>query len=202
MIAIVDYGMGNLRSVSKAFEHLRHAAKVVQTAPELAHASRLVIPGVGAFPDAIKHLHERGLIEPLRAFVASGRPVLGICLGMQILFAESEEFGRHSGLGLLAGRVVRFSAPGIKVPHIGWNTLAIERDSAVLQGVGPGAAFYFVHSFFVQPAEPEVVVTTTEYGQRFASSVQWNNVFACQYHPEKSQTVGLRLLDNFARWQP
>jgi glutamine amidotransferase len=199
-LAIVDYGMGNLRSVQKAFEHLGHAAVVTGDADVVAGAPGVVLPGVGAFGACMANLAAAGLVEPVRAAIAAGRPFLGICLGMQLLFEESEEFGPVRGLGVLPGRIVRFAAdPGRKIPHMGWNTLAVRRRPAHLAGVEDGAAVYFVHSYYAVPADPALVATTTPYGPEFASSVTRDNVFACQFHPEKSQRVGLCLLDNFAR---
>jgi imidazole glycerol-phosphate synthase subunit HisH len=199
-VAIVDYGMGNLRSVQKAFERLGHAAEVTGDADRIAAAPAVVLPGVGAFGACMANLAGRGLVEPVRRAIDAGRPFLGICLGMQLLFEESEEFGPVRGLGVLRGRVVRFAPdPARKIPHMGWNQLRVARRAPALDGIDDGAWVYFVHSYYPVPAEPDVVATTTGYGTEFASSVVRDNVFACQFHPEKSQRVGLRLLENFVR---
>jgi glutamine amidotransferase len=199
-LAIVDYGMGNLRSVQKAFERLGHAALVTREPERIAAAAGVVLPGVGAFGACMTNLTSLGLVEPVRDAIASGKPFLGICLGMQLLFEESEEFGPVAGLGVLRGRVVRFAPdPERKVPHMGWNRLRIVRRAPALVDVDDGAFVYFVHSYYPVPADPTVIATTTEYGPEFASSVARDNVFACQFHPEKSQQVGLRLLDGFVR---
>jgi glutamine amidotransferase len=199
-IAIVDYGMGNLRSVQKAFEHLGHAAAVTRDPEAISAAPGVVLPGVGAFGACMANLARFGLVEPVRRAIGDGRPFLGICLGMQLLFEESEEFGPVRGLGVLPGRIVRFvPAPERKVPHMGWNTLRVVRPTPDLAGLDDGASVYFVHSYHPVPADPDVVATRTPYGEEFVSSVARGNLFACQFHPEKSQRVGLRILDNFAR---
>ena len=199
MIAIIDYGMGNLRSVSKAFERLGFTVNVTRDPRQIANASHVVLPGVGAFPDCMRNLEEMGLVDPVHRALSSGKPFLGICLGLQLLFTESEEFGLHKGLGWIRGRVVRFPDDGLKVPHMGWNTLEIRKPAPALQDLPADAMVYFVHSYYGVPEDPAVIATTTEYGQRFTSSIAVDNVFACQFHPEKSQAVGLRLLRNFAR---
>jgi glutamine amidotransferase len=199
MIAIIDYGMGNLRSVSKAFERLGYGAEVTRDPRRIADASHVVLPGVGAFPDCMRNIEEMGLIDPVHRALSSGKPFLGICLGLQLLFTESEEFGLHKGLGWIRGRVVRFPDDGLKVPHMGWNTLEIRKPTPVLQDFPADAMVYFVHSYYVVPEDPGLIATTTDYGQPFASSIATGNVFACQFHPEKSQAVGLRLLRNFAQ---
>jgi glutamine amidotransferase len=199
-IAVVDYGMGNLRSVQKAIEQVGHAAEVTHDPARIGSAPGVVLPGVGAFGACMENLAARGLVAPVRDAVASGRPFLGICLGMQLLFEESEEFGPVRGLGVLPGRVVRFAPdPALKVPHMGWNALRKVRDTPALAGVEDGSYVYFVHSYYPVPAERAVIATTTDYGGTFASSVARANLFACQFHPEKSQQVGLRLLANFVR---
>jgi glutamine amidotransferase len=206
MIAIVDYGMGNLRSVHKGFERVGFPAVVTQDPGSIRKASGLVVPGVGAFKKAMENLTELGLVEPIKEFIASGRPFLGICLGLQLLFSESEEFGVQSGLGIFAGRVVRFpfSSPGSppsrdshKVPHIGWNAVQIGKRVAALEGIEDGAYFYFVHSYYPVPKDLDIVATTTDYGGEFVSSISRGDLFACQFHPEKSQAVGLKILRNF-----
>jgi imidazole glycerol-phosphate synthase subunit HisH len=197
-IAIIDYGMGNLRSVQKAFERLGHAAEVTGDAERITRAPGVVLPGVGAFAACMTNLAAAGLVEPVKQVIRAGRPFLGICLGMQLLFDESEEFGPVAGLGILPGRVVRFAAdPDRKVPHMGWNSVRIVRRAPELAGIEDGAYVYFVHSYYPVPRDTDVIATTTPYGGEFASSVVRDNVFACQFHPEKSQQVGLRLLDNF-----
>jgi len=210
MIAIIDYGMGNLRSVQKAFEAAGHQAVVTRERRILNDASHLVLPGVGAFADCMANLEQYGLIEPIRAAIARGKPFLGICLGLQLLFTESEEFGLHKGLDLVPGRVKRFPGglaparvpvPRLKVPHMGWNALTITREAPLLRGVETGAHFYFVHSYYVEPSDPSVACTMTEYGIPFVSSIWRDNVFACQFHPEKSQAVGLRIVRNFGAWR-
>ncbi|MDH7487695.1 MAG: imidazole glycerol phosphate synthase subunit HisH [Anaerolineae bacterium] len=262
MIAIVDYGMGNLRSVQKAIERVGGQAAITAEAEALKAARGVILPGVGAFGDAMQNLHDRRLVEPLRRESAAGKPLLGICLGMQLLFEESEEMGHHQGLGLLPGRVVRFasSTPGVtiqapagqpcpavrlagyqpnqaalgldlavqaeqaeqsplgnevqdgppapllpcpsaplRVPHVGWNQLHIRRESPLLAGVPDGGYAYFVHSYYVLPADESIVLATTDYGLEFASVVGRGNLFAAQFHPEKSQEVGLTLLRNFVQ---
>ena len=211
MITIIDYGIGNLRSIEKAFE--RVGAEVLRTDdPEaLARAERLVLPGVGAFGACINEVRRRGLEAPIHDAVAQGVPFLGVCVGMQLLFDESEEMGRHTGLGVLPGRVVRFAghtvpdggspdaeAEALKVPHMGWNTLMPQRPSPLLAGLPETAYFYFVHSYYCAPARPADVLAATDYGKTFAAIVGHGNVFGVQFHPEKSQQNGLRILKNFA----
>lgn len=196
MITIIDYGMGNLRSVQKAFERVGAQAVVINNPEALQDADALVLPGVGAFGDAMTNLHAAGLVGPILSAVGEGKPLLGICLGMQLLFEESEEMGCHQGLSLLPGRVRRF-AEGLKVPHIGWNQIHIRRPCPLLTGVRDGSFAYFVHSYYADPAEEEIVVAVTDYGPGFASVVAQGRVFGIQFHPEKSQDVGLRILRNF-----
>jgi glutamine amidotransferase len=201
MIAIVDYGMGNLRSVEKAIARTGATVRVTSDPRQILEARGVVLPGVGAFGACMENLSSRGLVEPVRAAVASGKPFLGICLGLQLLFEESEEFGPIRGLGILPGRVVRFGGSaldGLKIPQMGWNRLKIRHRAGELGGIDDGAYVYFVHSYYVVPSEPDVVAATTEYGVEVTAAIAWRNVFACQFHPEKSQTVGLRLLANFA----
>jgi glutamine amidotransferase len=202
MIAIVDYGMGNLGSVQKALERVGATAVVTSDPAVLDTAQGVVLPGVGAFGDAMANLRARRLLEPVLRQVKEDKPLLGICLGMQLLFDESEEMGRHRGLGLLPGQVVRFPEGTLKVPHVGWNQLRMadrRPEMALLEGIADGAHAYFVHSYYVVPGEPADVLATTEYGLEFASVVGRGTVFGAQFHPEKSQEVGLRLLKNFAR---
>ena len=206
MIAVIDYGMGNLRSVQKALEKTGHAALVTSSPQAIRNAYALVLPGVGAFRDCIRNLEELNLIDPIVQSVQSGKPFLGICLGLQVLFTESGEFGTTPGLNLIPGRVVRFAqrdTPGaerLKIPHMGWNTIILRRRVPIFNGVEDGSFFYFVHSYYVIPDDTSAIATTTGYGIEFASSIQKDNIFACQFHPEKSQEVGLRLLKNFGTW--
>jgi glutamine amidotransferase len=197
-LAIVDYGVGNLRSAQKAFERLGHAAEVTGDAERILAAPGVVLPGQGAFATCMQNLHAAGLVDTVKRAAASGRPFLGICVGMQILFESSEESPGTPGLGVFGGRVVRFPRdPERKVPHMGWNQLHVVRPVPALAGVDDGAYVYFVHSYYPVPADPTVVATTTSYGLEFASSVARDNVYAGVFHPEKSQQVGLRLLQNF-----
>lgn len=201
MISILDYGMGNLRSVQKAFEHQQVAARIITTPREVEAADKLILPGVGAFADAMAHLREQGLIEPIRRHVAAGKPLLGICLGMQLIFDVGYEDGRHEGLGLVRGECVRFDVDrtmGLKVPHMGWNELRIEKDCPLFAGLAPASHAYFVHSYRVVPEDKSVIATTTDYGRPFVSGLAAGNLFACQFHPEKSQAVGVKILRNFA----
>jgi glutamine amidotransferase len=209
-IVIIDYGMGNLRNVQKAFEHMGIGARISSLAQDLVQADGVVLPGVGAFGDAMGNLVVAGLVEPIRQVASEGKPLLGICLGLQLLFEESEEMGLHRGLGILPGRVVRFDqAPDgapLKVPHVGWNQLHLADSGspaggspgALLSGIPDGSYAYFVHSYYVAPADPACVLAMTDYGIDFASVVGQGSVFGAQPHPEKSQEVGLRLLRNFA----
>ena len=203
MIAIIDYGMGNLRSVQKGFEKMGYAAEITRDAHRIETAPGVVLPGVGAFGACMDGLRECGLVDTVYRVVAQGTPLLGICVGMQILFSESIEFGRVRGLDILKGRVIRFDPAKIdggKIPHMGWNQLRIKRRAPHLEGVPDSASVYFVHSFYPAPDDPEVIATTTDYGgTEFVSSVWQRNVFATQFHPEKSQDIGLRILANFGR---
>lgn len=203
-LLIIDYGMGNLRSVQKAVERVGFAAPISSDPDAVLKADRIILPGVGAFSDAIKCLHEKNLAEPIRQCIRRGTPFLGICLGLQLLFDESFEDGRHQGLGVLRGTVERFNPhppgkPHLKVPHIGWNRIAIRRSAPLLDGVPDGSHMYFVHSYYVKPADASVISTETDYGVCFVSMVWKDNLFATQFHPEKSQTCGLRILTNFCR---
>jgi len=199
-IVIIDYGMGNLRNVQRGFEKIGLEAKVTRNKKEILRASAIVLPGVGAFKDCMINLEKYGLVEPLLRSIEKGKPYLGICLGLQILFSESEEFGSHKGLDLIKGKVVKFKAdPEHKVPHMGWNTVEIEREVPILQGIVSGDFFYFVHSYYVIPEETKWISTLTHYGRPFVSSIWKENLFATQFHPEKSQYKGLRILENFAK---
>ena len=199
-IVIIDYGMGNLRNVQKGFEKIGFEAELTRSKKEIEKASAIVLPGVGAFKDCMENLERYGLIEPLLRSIEKGKPYLGICLGLQILYSESEEFGSHKGLGLIKGKAVRFRPdPEHKVPHMGWNTIDKEKEVPMLQGVESGDFFYFVHSYYVIPEEARWVSTLTTYGSPFVSSIWKENLFATQFHPEKSQQKGLRILENFVR---
>ena len=200
MIALLDYGSGNLRSVHKSLLKAGADVRLVQRPGEIGDASGLVLPGVGAFDDCINALRKQELLEASRAFIKTGRPFLGICVGYQALFERSEEFNScAAGLGFFAGSVVRFSEKsGLKIPQIGWNQLEIVQSGCPLyRGIANGSYVYFVHSFYPQPADAAIIATRTDYGDQFASSVWRDNVYATQFHPEKSQKVGLQLLKNF-----
>jgi glutamine amidotransferase len=199
-IVIIDYGMGNLRNVQKAFERVGFEARVTRNKKEIEKASAIVLPGVGAFKDCMGNLEKFGLIEPLLRSIEKGKPYFGICLGLQILFSESEEFGFQKGLGLIRGKVVKFKPDQEhKVPHMGWNGIEKKMGVPFLKGVESGDFFYFVHSYYVIPEETRWVSTFTDYGIPFASSIWKDNLFGTQFHPEKSQQRGLRILENFAR---
>ena len=201
MIAIIDYGMGNLRSVQKGLERVGFAAVVTRDVGRIESARGVVLPGVGAFSACMENLAKFGLIEPIRQLVRQEKPFLGICLGFQLLFSESEEFGKQKGLELFSGKVVGFHpSEDLKVPHMGWNRIAKQKDSPFLDGITTGDYVYFVHSFYVAPDDPTIVATTTDYGQPFVSSIATERLFACQFHPEKSQELGLRILTNFGRF--
>jgi glutamine amidotransferase len=201
MIAIIDYGMGNLRSVQKGFERAGHAAEVTREAGKIASAAGVVLPGVGAFRACMENLERFGLIEAIREVVRKKRPFLGICLGFQLLFSESEEFGLQRGLDLLPGRVVGFKTSGsLKIPHMGWNRIDKKKETPFLAGISSGDYVYFVHSYYAQPENSSLIATTTDYGQPFVSSIATNHLFACQFHPEKSQEIGLRILANFGQF--
>ncbi|MBI4758289.1 MAG: imidazole glycerol phosphate synthase subunit HisH [Chloroflexi bacterium] len=197
MVVIVDYGMGNLENVKRALEKIGVPAMISADTAAVAEAGGLVLPGVGAFGDAMANLRGAGWPQALEKAIASGLPLLGICLGMQLLFEESDEMGHHRGLGLLGGRVRRLSGP-LKVPHVGWNQIKILRESPLLAGLPDGGHAYFVHSYYVEPADPDVVLATTDYGRDFPSVVGQGQIFGVQFHPEKSQALGLGLLRNFA----
>jgi len=205
MIVIVDYGMGNLRSVEKGFERAGHTdVKVTSDPEEVRRASGLVVPGVGAFRDCKLNLDRLDLSGVIRESVRAGKPYLGICLGLQILLESSEEFGASDGLGLIDGRVVGFPADfplkGLKVPHMGWNAVRYRRQPPIMAGIPEGSNFYFVHSFFVAPKDAGVIATETDYGMNFTSMIWKENVFATQFHPEKSQTLGLKILENYGNF--
>ncbi len=199
MIAIIDYRMGNLRSVQKAFEKVGHSAEITCDPLVLARADRIVLPGVGGFQDAIAELHRRDLAGPIRDAIDAGKPMLGICLGLQLLFDVSYEDGEHEGLGIVPGKVERFEVPAeFKVPHMGWNEAKIVRRVPILEGIEEGTHFYFVHSYHVVPDDPQVVAVEAEYHRPFCAMICQDNLIATQFHPEKSQAKGLHLLRNFA----
>jgi imidazole glycerol-phosphate synthase subunit HisH len=196
-IAMVDYGMGNRRSVAKAFEHVGAPIEQTSDPDRLRAAAGLVVPGVGAFPEAMRRLRALGLDDVVRERADAAVPVIGLCLGMQLLFEHSAEHEGASGLGLLPGRVVRLDPRGLKLPHIGWNAVRWEQPSALIAGLPDPAAFYHVHTFVPEPHDPSIVLGTGEYGSRFVSFVARENVFGAQCHPEKSSALGLALLRNF-----
>jgi glutamine amidotransferase len=202
-IVIVDYGMANLRSVQKALERVGHAAEITSEPQRVARAERLILPGVGAFRDAIARINEAYLAAPIREHIQSGRPFLGICLGLQMLFERSHEDGVYQGLGLFAGDVVRFpERPGLKVPHMGWNLLRVTQPVPMLRGFPVEPYVYFVHSYFAAPTDSTLTAAEADYPDGFCAAVCRGNVFATQFHPEKSQKVGLHMLEQFARWKP
>lgn len=205
MVAILNYGMANLRSVQKAFEHVGHRAAIITTPDEIRSADRLVLPGVGAVADALAHLRDQSLDAAVLDFIRSGKPFLGICLGLQMLFSRCFENGEHAGLGHFAGDCVRFDVDrtmNLKVPHMGWNQVKFRSKSPLFKGLEDGCDVYFVHSYHVVPQEKSIVAGETDYGRDFVSSVWQDNVVATQFHPEKSQAVGLKMLENFATWRP
>lgn len=205
MIAIVDYGMGNLRSVSKALEYLGRRPEVTRDPAVIARAERVILPGVGAFGAAMDNLRKFGLVEVIQDVASSGKPLLGICLGMQLLLDESAEKGQHSGLGIIPGRVIRFvkdisnnlDTHQLKIPHMGWNSIELRNPSPLLEQVADGSMVYFVHSYYACPPT-DAVAATTSHGTDFCSVITRGNVFATQFHPEKSGAVGLQMLRNFA----
>ncbi len=196
MIAIVDYGMGNLRSVEKGFLKVGVDARVVSDSKAVDDAKAIVLPGVGAFRDCMRNLKEMSLTESVVRSIQKGKPYLGICLGLQVLFTKSEEFGVHNGFDILKGKVVRFRSK-LKIPHMGWNNVKILKRPPIFDDIPDGSFFYFVHSFYVVPDDVNTIATTTEYGINFTSMVWKENIFATQFHPEKSQEVGLKILKNF-----
>ena len=203
MIAIVDYQMGNLRSVQKALEKIGHAAVITSDPGEVLRAEKVILPGVGAFRDAIAELRRRDLVGPIRDVIEQGKPFLGICLGLQLLFDVSYEEGEHEGLGVVAGEVVRFQVPTeYKVPHMGWNEAHIRLPAPHLEGLQDGDHFYFVHSYYVAPRDPGLVAIEADYPTPFCAAIWRDNLFATQFHPEKSQANGLKLLTNFANLSP
>jgi imidazole glycerol-phosphate synthase subunit HisH len=197
MIAILNYGLGNLHSVRKAVSYVGGTPDVTGDPEKIAGADKIILPGVGAFSDGMAGLSERNMIGPLQAAAKKGIPLLGICLGMQLMFDYSEEKGTHQGLGIIPGKVIPFTGNDIKIPQIGWNQLRIAKPSPLMNGIAPGSYVYFNHGFICVPNDTKTSLTTTNYGSEFTSSVQVDNVYGVQFHPEKSQTVGLQILKNF-----
>ncbi|MFH1189982.1 MAG: imidazole glycerol phosphate synthase subunit HisH [Candidatus Omnitrophota bacterium] len=212
MIAVIDYGMGNLRSVEKALDRVGAKAKITSNPADIAGCDKLVLPGVGAFGDAMKELKDLRLVEPIKDAIKRGKPFLGLCLGLQLLFDESEESPGVRGLSVLSGLVRKFDLrdKNLKVPHMGWNSIELSAAgrqlsangkpcAEILDGVPDGSYMYFVHSYYVEPKDKEIVLTTTEYGPAFASGVRRENLYGFQFHPEKSQALGVRILENFVK---
>ena len=197
MIAVIDYGAGNLHSVQKAIEHVGGQATIISDPATILAAEKVILPGVGAFKDGMDGLTAGGLVPTIKQVAASKVPFLGICLGMQLLFEESEEQGHHQGLGLLPGRVVAFCEPGLRIPQIGWNQLETTRESPLFLDIPPSSYAYFNHSYFCVPKDEQQIIARTHYGKAFASAVWDGNIFGVQFHPEKSQRVGLQILKNF-----
>jgi len=198
MIAIVDYGMGNLRSVQKGFERVGLDARITSSPSVVDDAEGVVLPGVGAFKDCMKNLGDLNLTDSVVRAINKGKPFFGICLGLQVLFSESLEFGSCRGLDIFRGRVVRFpEEKGLKVPHMGWNTINIVKSTPILKEIPDGSYLYFVHSFYVLPEDESIVATKTQYSVEFTSMIWKDNIIACQFHPEKSQSIGLRMLRAF-----
>ncbi|MSR76927.1 MAG: imidazole glycerol phosphate synthase subunit HisH [Candidatus Omnitrophica bacterium] len=201
MILVIDYGMGNLRSVSKALEHLGAQVKISSSPNDLSAADKIVLPGVGAFGDAVRELQSRGLFEAIQNEIRRGKKFLGICLGLQLLFSASEESPDLAGLSIYPGKVRRFTSSGIKIPHMGWNNIQIRKEHPVLKGVPDESFFYFVHSFYAGLEDPQVVSASCTYGkEEFCAIIGTENLFATQFHPEKSQDSGLTILKNFIEW--
>lgn len=200
-IAVIDYGLGNLRSVSKALEAVGARVKVTNNPEDIAHACAIVLPGVGAFKRAMDNLTRLEILPSMLRAIKQGKPFLGICLGLQILFTESEEHGTYKGLDVIKGKVEKFG-PGVKIPHMGWNTVKFKAQGAkhkIFDDIPDGSYFYFVHSYYVEPEDNNVIVSTTEYGDEFTSAVNKDNIWGVQFHPEKSEKLGLKVLENFYR---
>ena len=200
MITIIDCGINNLRSAQKAFEHLGYPTQVTRDADEVARAEKLVLPGVGAFGAAMASLRAANLIEPIQNSIQSGTPFLGICLALQLLFEESEELGTNKGIGAVAGRVTKLpDAPDLKIPHMGWSALNFPRESKLFAGIETGAMVYFVHSYHADPQDENIIAATSKHGTEFVAAIEKGNLMACQFHPEKSSAIGLKILDNFGK---
>lgn len=198
MTAIIDYDAGNLRSVEKALQALGEETVITRDRDEILSADRVILPGVGAFGDAMEKLHQYGLVEIIRQVVQKGTPFLGICLGLQLLFEESEESQGVPGLGILKGKIRRIpNTPGLKIPHMGWNSLTLRPETRLFSGLGEEPYVYFVHSYYLEAADPEIVAASADYGVVIHAAVETGNVFACQFHPEKSSDTGLQILKNF-----
>lgn len=202
MVAIIDYGAGNLSSVKKALDYLGAESEITQDKDKIMSASHVILPGVGSFGDAMKSMEERGLVDTVKNAAHSGKPFLGICLGLQLLFESSEESESVEGLGLIKGKIVQIPRDnGLKVPHIGWNSIEIKQKDGIFSGIDNGSYFYFVHSFYLKDAEKKAVAATTEYGVGIECAVQKGNLCATQFHPEKSSRLGLKLLENFLKME-
>ena len=204
MIVVIDYGMGNLHSVRKALEVVGARAKVSSRPEDIKKAERIVFPGVGSFGEAMRELKRRKLVTPIKDAIAAGKPFLGLCLGLQLLFEKSDEAPGVKGLCVLKGESKRFRGQGLKVPHMGWNNIAISRQLSaislkILKDVPNGSYMYFVHSYYVRPKDKSVILTTTDYGGKFVSGICKDNIYGLQFHPEKSQAIGLKILENFVR---
>ena len=198
MTAIIDYDAGNLKSVEKALQALGEETVITRDRDEILSADRVILPGVGAFGDAMEKLHQYGLVEIIRQVVQTGTPFLGICLGLQLLFEESEESQGVLGLGILKGKIRRIpNTPGLKIPHMGWNSLTLRPETRLFSGLGEEPYVYFVHSYYLEAADPEIVAASADYGVVIHAAVETGNVFACQFHPEKSSDTGLQILKNF-----
>ncbi|MTV49027.1 imidazole glycerol phosphate synthase subunit HisH [Heliobacillus mobilis] len=198
MIAIIDYGMGNLRSVQKGLEKVGYSSYITSDPEAVRKAPAVILPGVGAFADAMENLRQTGMVEPIHEIVAAGKPFMGICLGFQLMFEASEEGGHFEGLSIFPGQVRRLP-PGLKVPHMGWNELTVRRSNPIMEGIETGSEFYFVHSYFVDPGDEELTIATADYGFDFCAVAGRDNVFGAQFHPEKSSDLGLRILRNFGK---
>ncbi len=199
MIAVIDYGVGNLLSVAKALEHIGSQVVVTNHTEDINKADGVIVPGVGAFGDAMSNLRQLELLDPLISVAKAGKPLLGICLGMQLLFSESEEHGVHAGMNLIPGRVVRMQGD-YKIPQVGWNQLQLKRTHSLVENVAEGEFAYFVHSYYVVPQDSSVIVATTDYHQDVTAIVAKDNIVGMQFHPEKSSATGLKLLSNFVKW--
>lgn len=198
MIAIIDYDAGNLKSVEKALVALGETPIVTRDKEEILKADKAILPGVGSFGDAMEHLHRFGLVDVIKEFCASGKPFLGICLGLQLLFERSDETSGVEGLGILPGEILKIpDCEGLKIPHMGWNSLEITPNAKLFKGISNGAYVYFVHSYYLKAKDPSIVAATTGYSTLIHASVEKDNIFACQFHPEKSSEVGLHILKNF-----